>query len=134
MSLPLLQYPSIPAPHLEGHYYVYLRQFLAQHRLRLEVHGLSPTLPPRENDECIMDVACDSAYFTDPEIRQIFYCNKTYLEVTWLSDMCTADGEQILAGPYEGIRSYRTSASKLEEIIQERPNDATWSVWRRFLR
>ena len=68
MSLPLLQYPSIPAPHLEGHYYVYLRQFLAQHSLSLEVHGLSPILPPRENDKCIMDVACNSPFFTDPEI------------------------------------------------------------------
>ena len=133
MSLPLLEYPSIHAPHLEGHYYVYIRQFLAIHQLSLEVYGLTPALPPRENDECIMDVACDSAYFTDQEIRQIYYC-KSYLEVFWLSDMCTADGEQLLAGPYEGIRSYRTSASKMEEIIQERPNDATWLVWRRFLR
>ena len=63
----------------------------------------------------------------------IYYC-KSYLEVTWLSDMCTADGEQILAGPYEGIRSYRTSASKMEEIVQERPSASTWTIWRRFLR
>ena len=47
--------------------------------------------------------------------------------------MCTADGEQLLAGPFEGIRSFRTSASKLEEITQERPNDATWDIWRSFL-
>ena len=132
MSHPLLQYPSIHAPHLEGHFYTHIRSFLATHQLSIEIHGIDILTPPRENDECIMDVACDSDVFTDKEIRKIFYC-KNYLEVKWLSDMCTADGEQLLAGPYEGIRSFRTSASKHEEITQERPSDATWDIWRSFL-
>ena len=105
MSHPLLQYPSIHAPHLEGHYYTHIRSFLATHQLSLEIHGIDILTPPRENDECIMDVACDSDVFTDKEIRKIFYC-KNYLEVKWLSDMCTADGEQLLAGPFEGICSF----------------------------
>ena len=33
----------------------------------------------------------------------------------------------------KGIRSFRTSVSKREEIIQERPNNATWDIWRQFL-
>ena len=118
MSLPLLQFLSIPTPHLEGHYYVHIRNFLAQNNLQIEVQGISPILFPRENDECIMDVACADPAFGDGELRKMFYC-KCYLEVTWLSDMCTANGEQILVGHYDDICSSQSSASKFKEIIQE---------------
>jgi hypothetical protein len=37
LSQQLLQYPMIRAPHLEGHYYVHIRRFLAKHRASLEI-------------------------------------------------------------------------------------------------
>ena len=48
MSYPLLQYPSIHAPHLEGYYYSYIRSFLAQHQLNMEIHGINIIPPPHE--------------------------------------------------------------------------------------
>ena len=40
LSLPLLEYPDQRAPYLEGHYYVYLRKFLAEHKINWSVHVL----------------------------------------------------------------------------------------------
>ena len=47
--------------------------------------------------------------------------------------MYTADGEQAHVGAVYGERSIRHSASKNEEIIQEKPSETTWITWRRFL-
>ena len=35
LSLPLLEHPEQRAPHLEGYYYVYLRNFLVEHGCQL---------------------------------------------------------------------------------------------------
>jgi hypothetical protein len=37
LSKPLLQYSEIRAPHLEGHYYVHIRRFLATHNANQEI-------------------------------------------------------------------------------------------------
>ena len=37
-------------PHLEGYYYSYIRSFLAQRQLNLEIHGIN-TLPPPPQEE-----------------------------------------------------------------------------------
>lgn len=67
MSMPLLEFPNIRAPHLEGFYYTYLRDFLATHEMSLEIDGITPATPPRENDACIMDLACSDSSLTDTE-------------------------------------------------------------------
>ena len=49
-----------------------------------------------------------------------------------MSDMCTTDGHYILQSVMEGQRSGSQSQSRLEEIIQERPENKEWRVWRSF--
>jgi hypothetical protein len=71
-------------------------------------------------------------YYTDAEIRQIYYC-KSYLQVQRISDLCTADGVFVLPSIVKGERSIRQCASKLEEIKQERPSGNSWTIWRKFL-
>jgi hypothetical protein len=143
MSKPLLQYPEIRAPHLEGHYYVHIRRFLAKHGASLEIEGIPNETFERQGDEYIMDVVCAPLtatelevqylqYYTDAEIRQIYYC-KSYLQVQRISDLCTADGVFVLPAIVKGERSIRQCTSKLEEIKQERPNGNSWAVWRKFL-
>jgi hypothetical protein len=143
MSLPLLQYPTIRAPHLEGHYYVHMRRFLAKHRANLEIECIPKATYERQGDEYIMDVVCSPStakemeiehlqYYTDAEIRQIYYC-KSYLQVQRISDLCTADGVFVLPSVVKGERSIRQCASKLEEIKQERPSGNSWTIWRKFL-
>jgi hypothetical protein len=58
LSQPLLQYPKIRAPHLEGHYYVHIRRFLAQHSASLEIECIPKPAYKRQGDKYIMDVVC----------------------------------------------------------------------------
>jgi hypothetical protein len=58
LSMPLLQYPEIRAPHLEGHYYVYIRRFLAQNKSSLEIECIPTPTYKRQGDEYTMDVIC----------------------------------------------------------------------------
>ncbi|OEU18182.1 hypothetical protein FRACYDRAFT_236453 [Fragilariopsis cylindrus CCMP1102] len=144
LSKPLLQYPGIRAPHLEGHYYVHIRRFLAKHRASLEIECIPESIDERIGDTYIMDVVCapeaaqtldrkQLKHYTDAEINQIYYC-KSYLQVKRLSDLCTADGAFIIPSIAKGERSIRQCTSKLKEIIQERPGDQSWTVWRKFLK
>jgi len=143
MSKPLLQYPGIRAPHLEGHYYVHIRRFLAKHNASLEIDCIPKPTYERKGDEYIMDIVCSPTtttelnkmnlkHYTDAEIRQLYYC-KSYLKVQRISDLCTADGVFVLPSIAKGERSIRQCTSKLEEIRQERPGGNTWTIWRKFL-
>jgi hypothetical protein len=106
MSLPLLQYPEIRAPHLEGHYYTHIRRFLARNKASLEIDCIPPPVYERQGDEYIMDVVClpntatemdrsNLKQYTDAEIIHLYYC-KSYLKVKKISDLFTADGLFVL--------------------------------------
>ena len=93
LSLPLLQYPEQRAPHLEGHYYVHLRKFLAEHKMQLECACVDRPKLEREHDSFLMDAVCakSTEELSDAQARTINYC-RNYFEVKRLSDICTADG------------------------------------------
>jgi hypothetical protein len=144
LSRPLLQYPSIHAPHLEGYYYANMRRFLARSNGSLEIDCVPQPTKERDGDEYIMDVVCSPSdvatlktelllHYTDMDIRKIYWC-KSYLQVKRISDLCTADGTFVLPNIQKGERSIRQCSSRLREINQQRPNDASWGVWRRFLK
>jgi hypothetical protein len=117
LAQPLMQYPMIRAPHLKGHYYVHIQQFLAKHRASLEIECIPQPTYERQGDEYIMDGVCSPTtatemdrnklkQYTDAEIRQIYYCRR-YLNVQRLSDLCTADGVFVLPSIAKGERSIR---------------------------
>ena len=110
MPQPLLQFPAVHAPHLEGHFYAHFRSFLASHDLSLQIAGIDASTPPRENDRCIMEVAYNDDEFWDIDITKIYYC-KSYLQVKWISDLCNADGSEVLCTVKDGIQSIRQSSS-----------------------
>jgi hypothetical protein len=58
---------------------------------------------------------------------------RLYLQVLTLSDICNAEGTQLVAGMSQGNRNRDQSYSILEEPLQERPNAVSWGIWRRFL-
>jgi hypothetical protein len=58
LSQPLLQYPNVRAPHLEGYYYSNMRQFLAKNTGSLEIDCVPKPKKERNGDEYIMDVIC----------------------------------------------------------------------------
>ena len=57
-SLPLIEFPDQRAPYLDGHYYVYLRQFLAEHKMQLECACVDRPKLKREHDIFLMDAVC----------------------------------------------------------------------------
>jgi hypothetical protein len=71
LSLPLLQYPTIRSPYLEGHYYVHIRRFLAKHRARLEIECIPKATYERQGDEYIMDVVCTPSTANEMEIEHL---------------------------------------------------------------
>ena len=64
----------------------------------------------RENDIFLMYTACakSKADLSDPNIRTINYC-RSYLEVKYLSDICTVDSHYILPLVMEGQQSVTQS-------------------------
>ena len=69
----LLKYPKIKAPFLEGINQRYIFSFLAEHNLSLEIEQIKEVLPPRENDQSIMNLVSESN-LKDCEMKQIYYC------------------------------------------------------------
>ena len=135
LSLTLLEYPDQRAPHLEGHYYVYLRQFLAEHKMNLRCECVDRPKLERENDIFLMDAVCarSKEELSDAKVRTINDC-KYYLEVKCLSDICSADGHYIITSVWDGNRSVTQSQSRLEEILQDQPGNKEWAEWRKLLR
>ena len=132
LSQQLLEYPNTRTPHLKGHYYVYLRKFLAEHKMQLECVYVNCPKLERENDIFLMDAVCirSKKELSDPNIRTINYC-KNYLEVKFFSNICTVDGHYIIPSVFDGKQSVTQSQPCLEEIIQERSKK--WVTWQKFL-
>ena len=113
-------------------HYGYIRSFLAEHNLSLDIEPIKEVLPPRENDQSIMDLVSESN-FKDYEIKRIYYC-KFYLQVWWVSDLCNATGTRVKRELYKGegyepTRSFSTN----EEFNQEKPDENSWRIWKKFL-
>ena len=132
MPQPLLQYPSVRSPHLDGYLYTRFRAFLAKYDLSLQVEDIHVSTPPRDNDRCIMEVACSDPTIKDNDIKKIYFC-KSYLQVKWISNLCTADGSNVLISVKNGIRSIRQSSSRCKEVVKEQTGSHTWTIWRNFL-
>ena len=124
MSQPLMEYPKVRAPHLEGHFYTYIRSYCAKHDISIEINNITTLQPPRQLDECIMDIACQDLEISDDDCKKIYYC-KSYLQTKWKSDLMTALGDTVMKGIMKGYRMYQQSSSKREEVVLERPNERT---------
>ena len=133
MPQPLLHYPSVRSPHLEGYLYTRFRAFVAKYDLSLQVAGIHVSPPPQDNDWCIMEVACSDPTIKDNDIKKIYFC-KSYLQVKWISNLCTSDGSNVLISVKNGIWSIRQSSSWYKEVVQERRVSYTLTIWRTFLR
>ena len=66
----------------------------------------------RENDIFLMDEVCTrpTEELSDAKVRTINYY-RNYLEVKRLSDMCTVDGQFIIASVWDGTRSVTQNQS-----------------------
>ena len=110
----------------------------------MEIACVPQPTTERHGDKYIMDIVCSPLTTTslkidtlhqykDMEIKEIYWC-KSFLQVKRISDLCTADGTFVLPNIYKGEKSIRQCSSRLEEINQQRPSEATWGTWRKFLK
>ena len=123
---------KINLPHLEGVWLRTIRDYLQSIQGSLQITHVKLQPLQRVDDRYIMDLVL-AAGFKKTEIQRINY-RRLYLQVLTISDMCNATGDQLAMGIYEGVKSSQQSISLLEEPLQERPGNYTWTIWRRFLK
>ena len=87
----------------------------------------------RDNDRYIMTDIIQSGKFSPDEIRRINYC-RLFLQAYTLSDITTAQGTRIDPGAINGNLQEMSSRSKLLPVHQEKPNEASWKLWRECLK
>jgi len=132
LGTPLLEDPHVWAPHMEGLWIPQIRNFLRRINGSLQIADLVLQPLQRTYDFYIMDFVVSSRAFSSAEVRRINYC-RLYLQVLTGSDMSNATGDRLAPGIRHGIHLWSQSKSKLSEIHQERPDEASWTIWRRFL-
>jgi exonuclease III len=128
----LLETPHIYAPHLEGLWIPQIRKFLHSIEGSLQIADLKIQPLQRQDDYYIMDAVISSRRFSASEISRINYC-RLFLKILSVSDMATATGTRLAPGIRAGCHLWSQSKSTLQEVYQERPNEASWTIWRRFL-
>jgi hypothetical protein len=119
----VMENTKMALPHLEGVWLPTARDYLGLKIQPLERHG----------DRYIMDIVLSLQGFLAKEIKLVNYC-RLYLQVLTLSDICNAEGNKLAEGILQGYKCTKQSYSLLEEPYQERPNEMSWGVWRRWLK
>ena len=79
-----------------------------------------------------MDIACEDDTLDKTMVNKINYC-RLFLQVHRISDICTADGNFISDSVYIGQRNSGSSASRVLEAVQERPEMRSWGIWIIFM-
>jgi hypothetical protein len=112
--------------YLPGRWLPSLRTFLASIDGSIEVdHYFRPSIQ-RDRDVYIMDLILHR----DKEVRLINYC-WLYLQAVTLSDLCLADGVSLDPAMLRGHPDTNSSTSIWIHITQARPNEASWTLWKR---
>lgn len=112
------------------------RNFLR--RIDGQIHLMQiPDLPKlRENDRNIMKIAREFE-FSAKQLNHINQC-RTFLQITFVSEMCSTTGHQILEYFYDPSTMPRItpttySQSTISWPVQSNPPAASWQTWRKLL-
>jgi hypothetical protein len=115
----------IPSPWIQT-----LREFLQTTKSTIRLPHLAILCPIWKGDKCIMECVVKTKLFTTAELRVINNC-RVYLQVTYLSEITTSDGVQILNKAFEGNEDanlqptlWRILRSKILWPLQPRPYNA----------
>jgi hypothetical protein len=130
---PILENTAISLPHLESEWISSLRTYLEDIKGKIQVDNPGiPTLS-REHDQHLMEVAIQLKIFKPSHLRKINYC-RLYLNVSTISDIANANGDMIDPAMYEGNKDQTMSKGVWQEVHQEKPDNTSWSMWRRLCR
>jgi ribonuclease HI len=122
---------STKLPHVEATWMLSLRKYLDDIKGTIQVD--QPGIPPamREKDQHIMDIILQSKKYKPHQIRKINYC-RLYMNVTTLSEITNAKGDMIDPAMIEGKRENTISQEKWRRIHQQKPDAASWNLWKRM--
>jgi hypothetical protein len=87
----------------------------------------------REHNFHIMDRVFKSGRFKPRKACMINYC-RLFLGVTTISDLASADGQEIDRTMFLGNPSLFAGQTKWMKAKQAKPYAASWVIWRRALR
>jgi hypothetical protein len=100
--------------HLEGIWLPTARDYLGQISGSTKIAGLHIQPLERHGDKYLMEMAMATPGFSPGHIKMINYC-RLFLQVLTLSNICNAEGTQLVAGILQGNRNREQSYSILEE-------------------
>jgi hypothetical protein len=110
----------------DGRWLSSIWQFLNSIGFQLYIKQAQPPYPPRQNDIALMD------YFVSlrlkPKLLRVLNGCRIYLQVIYLSDICSADGSHILC-PYKHGHRLPTRTSALDWPYQPKPPATAWKQW-----
>ena len=101
VGYPVFFQPERQLPHLEGHWLVSIRKYLAHIDGALELTNTHIQSLQRTGDSFLMDKACRSGLFTPAELKRLNYC-RLYLNALTLSDVTDAKGNRFAPGILDG--------------------------------
>jgi hypothetical protein len=122
-----------PLPHLEGVWFLTVRDYLCEISGSTQIAGMTIQSLERHGDQYIMDMVLATTSIKPSKVKFVNYC-PLYLHVLTLSNMCNAAGTELSEGILAGYCRHSQSFSILEDLLQERPNEHVWGIWRRFLK
>jgi hypothetical protein len=104
--------------------------FISKIKLKITVKRQWKPSLPRENDVFLMDSFITHGY-KKVELQLLNQC-RLYLQALTLSDICSADGKDIVIQIYEGEK-LKDRRSTLNWPKQQCPGIAAWKCWRAAL-
>ncbi len=105
-------------------------KFMNKAHLTIQVQQAFMPKPPQQHDISIMDFFVQQNTHCS-DLRVINRC-RIYLQVLFLSDICSADGKSILSECCRGQRPLDRHSS-LNWPIQPRPPNSAWKTWQTAL-
>jgi hypothetical protein len=127
----------MPLPYLESNWLTSIQDFLASSKSSIHIHNILSDFPQpnRGHDACLMN-SIQTVLQTSPshqispsDLRAFNHC-RLFLQVTYLSEITTADGTSLTHDAWIGNR---TQISPLLWPVQPKPGPKSFQMWRRLL-
>ena len=131
VSFHLLQHPTIPLPYLTPCWMTTIRSFCAEQNVSFRIRANRTIAISREGDQLLMEIAA-TLNFSKQEIIDLNYA-RTYLRASSVSDIATADGQELHPWTWRGHRIPDRHGS-LNFARQEEPTPYQRGLWRKLLR
>ena len=131
---PPLSANALSHPHVYAPWVTTTQNYLNESSCSLQISNLPDLTLPRQNDKSIMEEALNiygpNAVLT---LQRINAC-RLFLQVIFLSDICSGDGRSIQPTVFDSQTPTVASVSKLLWPFQPNPGKTSWLLFHRLLR